>query len=113
MPKKPKRPCRFPGCPELVPRGYCTKHADKRDSGSQRGYDSKWRKARDRFLKAHPLCVRCLENGKFISANVVDHIVPHRGSKELFWDESNWQSLCKRCHDKKTMTEDRYQEFRF
>jgi 5-methylcytosine-specific restriction protein A len=38
---------------------------------------------------------------------VVDHIVPHRGDKKLFWDSSNWQALCdgqtgRGCHDRKT-----------
>jgi 5-methylcytosine-specific restriction protein A len=37
---------------------------------------------------------------------VVDHIVPHRGREQLFWDESNWQALCKACHDRKTGEED-------
>ncbi|MGO5092355.1 hypothetical protein [Clostridium sp. LCP25S3_F10] len=32
---------------------------------------------------------------------------------KLFWDEINWQPLCKRSHDKKTMTENRYQEFKY
>ena len=30
---------------------------------------------------------------------VVDHVIPHRGDWRLFWDESNWQALCKHCHD--------------
>lgn len=30
---------------------------------------------------------------------VVDHIRPHRGDPVLFWDENNWQALCKFCHD--------------
>jgi 5-methylcytosine-specific restriction endonuclease McrA len=30
---------------------------------------------------------------------VVDHIIPHKGDKALFWDEKNWQPLCKYCHD--------------
>jgi len=34
-----------------------------------------------------------------VAATVVDHITPHRGDMTLFWDKSNWQSLCKRCHD--------------
>jgi 5-methylcytosine-specific restriction protein A len=41
------------------------------------------------------------------AATVVDHIIPHQGDMTLFWDaDSNWQSLCKTCHDRKTATED-------
>ena len=32
-------------------------------------------------------------------AQVVDHVTPHRGNAGLFFDQSNWQSLCKQCHD--------------
>jgi 5-methylcytosine-specific restriction endonuclease McrA len=32
-------------------------------------------------------------------ADVVDHIVPHKMDKALFWDRSNWQPLCKWHHD--------------
>lgn len=32
-------------------------------------------------------------------ATVVDHIVPHKGDQTLFWNEANWQPLCKLCHD--------------
>jgi len=39
-------------------------------------------------------------------ARIVDHVIPHRGDQELFWDTSNWQPLCKRCHDVKTAGED-------
>lgn len=42
-----------------------------------------------------------------LAATVVDHIIPHRGNEELFWDEDNWQGLCKRCHDRKTWREKR------
>ena len=30
---------------------------------------------------------------------VADHIRPHRGDEELFWDRANLQCLCKSCHD--------------
>jgi len=40
------------------------------------------------------------------AATVVDHIKPHRGDKTLFWERSNWQALCKQCHDIKTAKED-------
>lgn len=65
------------------------------------------------YLARHPLCVRCLAEGHYVPATVVDHIVPHRGDQKLFWDESNWQALCKHCHDTKTMTDDRYKEYTY
>ena len=111
------KPCKHPGCPKLTAGMYCEDHAklhaSDRASASVRGYDGRWKKARIRFLKAHPLCVECQKQGRLVKATVVDHIVPHRGDAKLFWDEANWQSLCKSCHDHKTMTEDRYQEFRY
>lgn len=46
-------------------------------------------------------------------ATVVDHIKPHRGDKALFWDEHNWQPLCKKCHDTKTGKEDMMPEYSY
>ena len=65
----------------------------------RRGYGHEWRTARERFLRRNPLCVECLKRGRIAPATVVDHIVPHRGDEKLFWDERNWQALCKACHD--------------
>ncbi len=31
-------------------------------------------------------------------ANIVDHIEPHNGDYDLFWDVNNWQGLCGSCH---------------
>lgn len=67
-------------------------------SSAQRGYGYKWQKARERFLKKNPLCVYCQRDDRVTAANVVDHIVPHRGDQKLFWRESNWQALCSSCH---------------
>jgi len=50
--------------------------------------------------------VHCQQRGKLTPATVVDHITPHRGDWDLFWDSSNWQPLCKPDHDHKTATED-------
>lgn len=71
---------------------------DKRGS-TQRGYGSRWQRARKIFLSQHPLCVYCERQGKVTAATVVDHIKPHKGDQELFWDTNNWQPLCKQCHD--------------
>ncbi|EGC00370.2 HNH endonuclease [Pseudomonas sp. TJI-51] len=68
-------------------------------TSSQRGYNYKWQKARERHLLDHPLCVYCARFGRTTAATVVDHVTPHRGDMTLFWDQSNWQSLCKPCHD--------------
>ena len=58
--------------------------------------------ARENFLQKHPLCEECRKDGRLTPATVVDHIIPHRGDSKLFWDEHNWQPLCKDCHDRKT-----------
>ena len=68
-------------------------------TSSQRGYGSRWRKARDGFLKANPLCAYCQKQGRIEPATVVDHVKPHKGDQALFWDKANWQPLCKHCHD--------------
>lgn len=68
-------------------------------STTQRGYDYRWQQARERFLAANPLCRFCAERNRTEVATVVDHKIPHRGDQSLFWDQSNWQPLCKPCHD--------------
>lgn len=113
MPHKPLKPCKHPSCPNLTATNYCEEHMHlhERASASKRGYDHRWRAARKKFLKEHPFCVKCQEENRLTKATVVDHVVPHRGDEKLFWDKSNWQSLCKGCHDKKTMTEDRWAKY--
>jgi len=76
-----------------------SKRFDGRKTSSERGYGYKWQKARDGFLRKHPLCVDHERRGYVEPAAVVDHIVPHRGDMGLFWDSNNWQALCKQCHD--------------
>lgn len=68
-------------------------------TSTQRGYNYKWQKARERYLNSNPLCVYCQQIGRVTAASIVDHIVAHRGDMALFWDQTNWQSLCKPCHD--------------
>ena len=112
MPTKPKVPCKHPGCAALVPSGqkYCDRHKvlhpEEVRSAASRGYGAAWKKVRKTFLQAHPLCMECMKEGRFVKATVVDHVIPHRGDQKLFWDRSNWQALCKRCHDEKTGRED-------
>ena len=81
-------------------------HPEEVRSTSSRGYGSRWQKARKRYLNAHPLCVECMKVGKYVRATDVDHVMPHRGDLDLFWDENNWQALCHSCHSRKTRSED-------
>ena len=112
MPYKQRVPCGQPGCGELIPPGskYCEKHLplhpEVTRSAAGRGYGSRWQKESRFFLQVHPLCCMCQKEGRYVKATVVDHIVPHRGDEKLFWDQSNWQPLCKKHHDQKTGRED-------
>ena len=118
MPTRPKKSCNKVGCPELIEASntYCDKHRIERinryekyerDQKSKKLYGYRWQKASKYFLSHNPLCVECKKkNNKITAATVTDHIISHKGDKKLFWDRSNWQALCKRCHDIKTAKED-------
>lgn len=108
------RPCRRGGCRGYAAaHGYCDQHQHlhresdrQRGTAAQRGYTSRWQQARLEHLYREPLCRTCEAAGRVVAATVVDHIQPHKGDQRLFWRRSNWQSLCKPCHDRKTATED-------
>lgn len=68
---------------------------------------NKWREASLRFRREHPLCQSCQERGIVRPSKCTDHVIPHRGSEVLFWDESNWAALCDTCHAKKSGLEAR------
>lgn len=72
---------------------------ERRGSARERGYDTRWDKARGAYLVAHPLCVCCEANGAVVAATLVDHVKPHKGDRSLFWDQANWQGLCDWCHN--------------
>lgn len=83
------------------------RHDARRGTATERGYDSRWRKARATYLAHHPLCRMCEQQGRVTAATVVDHITPHRGDSALFWDTDNWQQLCKPHHDSAKQREER------
>ena len=114
MPTKPLKPCAVSGCPNLTDGTYCEKHRKERnieysrfnrDNELQKFYKSKeWRDLRRSYLESHPLCCECLKQGKYVTATIVDHIVPIRqGGKRL--DANNLQSLCLSCHTLKSNKE--------
>lgn len=64
-----------------------------------------WVNASRAWLRRYPLCADCLDLDVYEAATEVDHKAPHRGDRKLFFDRSNWQSLCKSCHSRKTASE--------
>lgn len=111
MPALAPRQCHVPGCGTLD----CQAHGrpaerakldERRGSAHARGYDSRWTKFRDAYLRKHPLCRHCERAGRVEPATVADHIRPHRGDRRLFWlVPSNIQPLCRRCHAAKGIRE--------
>lgn len=70
-----------------------------RGSARERGYDRRWDKASLAFRRAHPLCLGCDAVGLTSATEVVDHTIPHRGDRELFWERAHWQPACRWHHD--------------
>lgn len=113
MASKPLRPCKHPGCPELTREGWCPTHKPKYRRGASAEYHGWyllpiWKNhLRPDHLVIEPFCRECASRGIRTTAMVVDHVRPFRGDWVLFTDRDNLQSLCKRCHDRKTLAENR------
>jgi len=65
---------------------------------------ARWQRLRLKVLERDEyICqqtgVALVDGKKDPHSAVVDHKIPHRGNPELFWDERNLQSVCKRWHD--------------
>ena len=110
MPRKPKRPCSYPGCGRLVIDGqYCAEHQkamnmnynkNQRHPESNKRYGRAWKRIRDKYIKAHPLCEECQRQGRLTPAEEVHHILPL--SKGGGNETENLMSLCKSCHSRIT-----------
>lgn len=101
----------------MVGKHYCDRHIELEKTYGKRPtperkvstqwhdlYNSvRWRKSRADFLSAFPYCVICGEK-----ATVVDHIEPHRGNEQIFFNPDNWQPLCTAHHNAKTLRENNY-----
>lgn len=69
------------------------------DSTPKNYHDPAWEELRRRVLIRDPICLNCHKR----PSSTVDHIVPvSRGGKD---EMSNFQGMCKSCHNSKTATE--------
>ena len=74
-------------------KNYFELDSNKRLTGRAKGYDKDWERYRWRFLYYNKRCYACGSK-----AQVVDHIVAHKGNSELFRDTKNHMPLCVGCH---------------
>jgi len=112
MPYKPKKPCAHHGCSKLVTGRFCEDHAKQdareyeryhRDLETRKRYGRAWKRIRDRYIAAHPLCEQCEANGRLTPAQEVHHIKPL--SEGGGHDEHNLMALCSACHSGITLSE--------
>jgi 5-methylcytosine-specific restriction protein A len=108
MPYAPRRGCAYQGCSKRAVAGstFCEEHKkqiDKQYNKHERTVEMKkygraWKRIRDRYIREHPLCERCLEEGRVTIAEEVHHILPlSRGGTS---SPDNLMSLCRSCHNK-------------
>jgi len=108
------RYCAQPGCPTLVPRGYCVTHravhrarpwALRQAAPKLRGYGNEWKRLRTWFMRqpGNQLCRICEQHGTLVLATDCDHIVPFHGLEDPNrLNPKNLQPLCHACHQQKT-----------
>lgn len=107
MPRLPKKPCGYPGCPNLTDGRYCKEHEKQaarsyekygRDPAVRRRYGRAWKRIRDKYVSQHPFCELCFEKGILVPVDEVHHKLPlsEGGTHEM----SNLIALCKSCHAK-------------
>ena len=107
MPRKPKRPCSYPGCPKLTDGRYCEEHEKLsnqqyekygRDPATKKRYGRAWKRIRDKYVQEHPFCEMCFERGIIVPVEEVHHKKPL--SEGGTHDRSNLIALCKSCHSR-------------
>lgn len=113
---RPQKFCNHAGCHTLIDYSetYCDKHKKDRSHKTMESHrndvswsvhhDYRWRKTSRLYREQFPWCARCLRNGRHTLGTSVDHIKPLRLGGDPY-DWNNLQTLCPKCHNKKTREE--------
>ena len=97
----------YPNCQKLTNGRYCEEHQKliarqynrfTRSVDVNKKYGREWKRIRDRYVQAHPLCEQCLKEGRTTPTEEVHHIIPL--SKGGTHSTDNLMSLCQSCHNK-------------
>ena len=84
-------------------------HTDERELRKKAYNSAIWRKVRALYIREHPLCEKCLENGIVNAGSAefplnVHHIRSPFLNNEINWDllgdNNNLMTLCQQCHQK-------------
>ena len=95
----PVRPPTFRPSGQRSRRETNAEHDVRRGSARDRGYDARWDAEAARERVRMPLCLGCEAVGRVTATELIDHVVPHKGDKALFWDKNNRQPACRPHHD--------------
>jgi len=97
----------MPNKPDNKPRHWVKERvAFSRPKDNSKFYNArKWRKVSTAYREANPMCEQCTRDGNVGHADVCDHIdgldnLLSAGRDAYAFD--NLQSLCHRCHNKKS-----------
>ena len=111
-PRRPKKPCNAPHCPQLVEAGerYCKEHKTENnrqvkqrrsDAPYSRLYDTApWKRLRAMKLALDPLCEPCQREGRVTPATVAHHKEELRDGGALLTELDELESMCWSCHSK-------------
>ena len=109
------KPCKQPGCPNLVTRGFCERHAarnrdrfrelDTRVPPERRAFyrSRAWTEASRQHRINEPLCRRCKEKGRVTCGELAHHNPPLEellaaGLNPL--DDRYLETFCFNCHQR-------------
>jgi 5-methylcytosine-specific restriction protein A len=83
-----------------------TENSTHRQGKSNRAFyqSHRWHEYSRQYRKKHRLCVKCLEQGKTVLSECVDHILRIEEGGDM-WNPDNHQALCTSCHSIKTKEE--------
>ncbi|SFP84637.1 Recombinase [Butyrivibrio proteoclasticus] len=102
MPRRALHPCQHPGCPNICEGRYCDAHKmmhpnNDRMNAAERGYGSKWQKARKRFLDRPEnfFCLECKKEGVFTRAINKGQVNQYyvEGNHEAIIDTETWEAV--------------------
>lgn len=104
--------CSTAGCGAISDQRKCEKHrvrlADRETDRSnyeirKRYRTRRWKRLRQTvILRDGGMCQECKREGRTVVGNEVDHITRAMEDLSRFWDQTNLETLCKRCHSRKT-----------